>query len=135
MPDFWGASRRHLGDANFLYNSGRLDNADHLFGLAAECAVKYALLCSGVKADPPRGIEQRFANHIDKLRNEASQYLQSRKALNLAALLLDPGYFANWKVHDRYEADNFVDRNRCTLHACHARATVNLVATSFGASP
>jgi hypothetical protein len=75
----------------------------------------------GVKADPPKGIEQRLANHIDKLRNEASQYLESRKAVNLAALLRDPGYFASWKVHHRYEADRFVDRKRCTIHAGHAR--------------
>lgn len=38
--DFADAHRRHWGDAELLFRSRRLGNADHLYGLSAECGLK-----------------------------------------------------------------------------------------------
>ncbi len=41
--DFTDASRRHLADAEVLFDAGRWDGAVHLAGFSAECALKSAL--------------------------------------------------------------------------------------------
>lgn len=43
QDDYASAAHRHMTDAQLLYNIGRLDNAVHLAGFAAECAVKSSL--------------------------------------------------------------------------------------------
>ena len=44
MLDYADATRRHWDDGLFLLEDRRLANADHLFGLAAECALKAVML-------------------------------------------------------------------------------------------
>lgn len=135
MPDFWSAARRHLRDGETLRHERRLDNADHLFGLAAECAVKYALINQGVAAPPPRGIDNRYTTHIDKLRQDAQVYLSGRGVASLAALLDDSNYFSTWRIEHRYKADGFVDERRCERHAEQARQTLELVQRLLGTGP
>ena len=44
MPeDYASAAIRHFKDATALQSSGRLDNAGHLVGFAAECAIKHGI--------------------------------------------------------------------------------------------
>lgn len=46
MPvDFRDAAERHWEDAEHLMNNDRLANADHLYGLSAECSLK-AVMCA-----------------------------------------------------------------------------------------
>jgi hypothetical protein len=39
--DFLDAHYRHWQDAELLFGRGRLANADHLYGLAAECGLTH----------------------------------------------------------------------------------------------
>ena len=41
--NFSNAAKRHWKDGQLLHEQKRLDNADQLYGFAAECALKYAL--------------------------------------------------------------------------------------------
>ena len=42
--DFLDAHKRHWADAELLYNEDRWANADHLYGMAAECGLKRLIL-------------------------------------------------------------------------------------------
>ncbi|MGC9442350.1 hypothetical protein [Streptomyces sp. WG5] len=41
---FAKAAKRHFEDADYVHRDSRLPTADHLYGFAAECAVKSLLL-------------------------------------------------------------------------------------------
>lgn len=44
MPnDYESAARRHMEDATTLEAAGKFDNAGHLIGFAAECAIKWRI--------------------------------------------------------------------------------------------
>lgn len=48
--DFHNAFSRHATDADLLLNKERWANADHHYGLAAECALKALLLQQGISS-------------------------------------------------------------------------------------
>ena len=64
--DFPGAATRHFRDGALLEENRRISNADQLFGFAAECAIKSALMGlpgyaeSGALAGP-------YHKHVDQL--------------------------------------------------------------------
>ncbi len=43
QEDYEGAAIRHYQDAKRLHQANRLDNAGHLVGFAAECAIKHKI--------------------------------------------------------------------------------------------
>lgn len=51
--DFRAAAVRHYEDARALKYAGRLDNAGHLIGFAAECAIKHGIEALGNGATSP----------------------------------------------------------------------------------
>lgn len=57
------AARRHLADAETLFNHGRMPNAGQLYGFVAECGLKAMLLACGVARDTDGGIPE---NHPAK---------------------------------------------------------------------
>ena len=64
--DFADARARHWGDAEVLFARGRWANADHLYGLSAECGLKSVMERLGMPmADdlPPR----RYRKHVNDL--------------------------------------------------------------------
>lgn len=42
--DFFNAHQRHWKDAELLYKEKRWANADHLYGLSAECGLKAVMV-------------------------------------------------------------------------------------------
>ena len=53
MPvNFRDAAERHWADAGYLLEDDRIANADHLFGLSAECALKALMLSLGMILGP-----------------------------------------------------------------------------------
>jgi hypothetical protein len=108
MPraDFSAAAKRHVADAEFLHAHSRSINADHIAGLAAECALK-ALIVGHLGGH----INQRdfvvhpatgqIKMHIDRLWPEMSIIVQGRSA-NALTPLLGSNPFHNWTVNERY---------------------------------
>ncbi|MBF0309418.1 MAG: hypothetical protein HQL56_07825 [Magnetococcales bacterium] len=96
MPEnFRDAAQRHLGDATQLFIGNRLPNADHLFGISAECALK--AIMQGLHMSQP-GLPPKV--HMFKLwsaHNKLVNHYQPQ--LNAPANM-----FNNWSVEDRYLA-------------------------------
>ena len=66
--DFLDAHRRHLRDADALFDASRLANADHLYGMAAECGLKRLMIAFGMETDntgAPKS--QRDWIHVEKV--------------------------------------------------------------------
>ena len=62
MPvDFRDAAERHYEDAGYLLADDRLSDADHLFGLSGECALKAVMLYVGYGA-PTRWRARRWSS-------------------------------------------------------------------------
>lgn len=99
--DFRDAAQRHLHDAKLLLDQERLANASHLFGLAAECALKAVAghFTPTVRFSGRTGhIPQLFA----ELAN-ASPAMADNPVLVGKIAALEP-QFAHWKISERYAA-------------------------------
>jgi len=55
MEDYKSAAIRHYADAKTLREAGQLDNAGHLIGFAAECAIKLKITVKFTGEDSPHG--------------------------------------------------------------------------------
>nr|VFJ70760.1 MAG: hypothetical protein BECKFW1821B_GA0114236_11973 [Candidatus Kentron sp. FW] len=65
--DFFDAHHRHWRDAEWLFESGWLANADHLYGIAAECGLKCLMVVFGMpqkNGDPSDRCDRKHANEI-----------------------------------------------------------------------
>jgi hypothetical protein len=115
------AAQRHFKDGAFLHDDGRLPNADHHYGFAAECALKSLLLrlapevSMGPKKpgkpaakkpwlpdpnDPNRTID---LGHVQDMVGVLPLLLRGRAgAALLAGLGRHPDEFLSWDESERY---------------------------------
>ncbi|MHB9072065.1 MAG: SAM-dependent methyltransferase [Desulfobaccales bacterium] len=103
-PDFRDASERHWDDSGHLFTNTRLANADHLLGLASECALKAVMLGLGMTLRPDGApADWKYRQHIKLLWDEFKTFAQNRSAAHYAAMLGgNPNPFDNWDVNQRY---------------------------------
>lgn len=113
--DYAQAARRLLADADSLYGKERYMSAGHLFGLAAECAIKARLARQGREARV----------HLPELISKARMSLQGRVAPGLCQLMCAPGYMAGWKIDNRYWADQSISAEQCSVWRDQARRTLH----------
>lgn len=110
------AALRHWEDSILLDRENRIANADHLFGFAAECAIKVALSQLPGFLNTGR-LAPRYLVHMDELWDRIPlQGLQSRFRGLMMILKLD-NPFRDWSVNQRYEDGSMVspiakDRHR-----------------------
>ena len=95
--DYKSAAIRHLDDAVALQTAGRFDNAGHLIGFAAECAVKLRIKGLRPVATSPHG-------HFPELLIAARKQLGPRSGYDRMYDLLKGGVFNNWDVNRRYDS-------------------------------
>lgn len=140
---FASAASRHFKDASYLHDDDRLPTADHLYGFAAECAVKSLLLRytevtmgspkpqASHPDDPSRVIE---FGHVNELIPEVRLFARGRRGARMcAALGKDLQAFRQWRVRYRYEDGSYaqadvVTRRRDAAHRIlilHERAVLN----------
>lgn len=102
--DFCDAAQRHWEDAGYLLADARLANADHLFGLSAECALKAIMLALGMTLHPDGApADRQHRVHINQLWNEFVSFANARSGAHYASLLFGiPNPFINWNVNQRY---------------------------------
>ena len=114
MTDFLDAASRHFQDGDHLLSIERLENADQLFGFAAECALKTAVLArteaSGDKL--PSG----YYLHIDELWSKMPSQALRKRYPTLYLLLKQPNPFGNWSVDQRYAASGTTSREVVEAH-------------------
>lgn len=118
--DFAGAAIRHFRDGVLLEEKRRISNADQLFGFAAECAIKSALV--GLPGCAESGVlasEHRV--HIDKLWDlvQVQSGIQKRYPGLMAVLKGLQQPFADWSTNQRYGPGGMVTE---VALKCHHRA-------------
>lgn len=127
--NFVAAMKRHLDDADLLFGQEpkRLANADHLYGLAAECGLK-ALM---EKADAPLDLnnnqthQKKYKKHINSTWAHYEDFRNGRLA---TYALGSSNPFNNWLIDQRYAAEPHFDDARVERHRLGARAVYDLVA-------
>ena len=102
--DFYDAYKRHIRDGALLAENKSWANADHLYGLAAECALKALLIKSGISSTESGDINQkRFRKHIDQLWKEYYSFM-----LYKIYDIPEDNPFQNWKIDQRYAHSEYI---------------------------
>ena len=120
--DFTDAHRRHWEDAELLFDAGRWANADHLYGVSAECGLKAIMLKLGMKVDDrgaPRRREHR--QHMPELWSAFEDFAQNCDGGAYLASLPDDEPFDDWSIHNRYANRNHFKRADIEPHQSAAR--------------
>lgn len=116
QADFHDAHDRHWQDAEKLYADSRWANADHLYGLAAECGLKRLMLGFGMllRADGvPKGRDDR--KHADQLWVRYDAYRESHHT-GTAYPVPAVNPFGDWSIEQRYANQNGFDVTRVNAH-------------------
>lgn len=95
MEKYDSAAIRHFEDAQLLRASGKLDNAGHLIGFAAECAIKHKISSLTLDQENPHG-------HFPDFLIVARKHLGSRANYNGMFNILKADVFSGWIVKRRY---------------------------------
>ncbi|MEO5378190.1 MAG: hypothetical protein H7832_10480 [Magnetococcus sp. DMHC-6] len=118
--DFCDAAKRHMEDADFLFDNSRLANADHLYGFAAECALKAVINESGTT---PEWI------HINKLWDQFITFANGRKESHYATTLGEENSFKDWKIEQRYHIRSSIHPEIVIKHQQAAKKTMQILDT------
>jgi len=106
MPvDFRDAAERHWEDAEYLSADTRTANADHLYGLSAECVLKAVMFALGMTLRTD-GVpaDRQHRVHINDLWNEFVSFTNSRNGAQYASQISNiANPFTNWSVNQRYD--------------------------------
>jgi len=124
MPEcFDEAAIRHFRDGGFLSERGSLDNADQLYGFAAECAIKSALITlPGCLAEG--NLAEKFREHVEQLWDRAGLQSLQRRYPNLLKFLRGPRPFGDWSTIHRYGPDGAITSE---VHDRHREAAKRLL--------
>ena len=109
MPeDYAVAATRHFRDGALLEESRRVANADQLFGFAAECAIKSALVeLPGFRAGGT--LAPAYHKHVNQLWDFVPLQGIQRRYRGLVVVLKGlQKPFADWSTDQRYGPDGVV---------------------------
>lgn len=125
VADIADAHLRHWEDAESLFARGRWANADHLYGLSAECGLKAVMRERGMPVDDQGApMERKHREHIDKL---WPVYLDFVKRRDGQRHLLGGEPFDDWSVHDSYANRSHFTRPNVAPHRAAARRICDIV--------
>lgn len=107
VEDYGDSAARLFVDAELLYKQKRWETAGHLYGVAAECAVKAALKRGGVTIDKKSGLK----THFPALAGAVSLNAQGRHTMTV---INRPGFLDSWRVDTRYaKNDGTIEQTLC----------------------
>ena len=121
--DFRDAASRHYEDAELLLLpvNGRIANADHLFGIAAECSLKAVMEGLGMMLDDGKPKASGHRVHADKLWAAFQSFAKGRVQARYVVPLAIGNPFANWEIDQRYSSRASFAKPHVDAH--HAAAT------------
>lgn len=93
--DYESAAARHFQDADLLKTAGKLDNAGHLIGFAAECAIKHKMTSLHTISGSPHG-------HFPDILIIARKHLGQRAGYTSMFDVIKAEIFVGWNVNRRY---------------------------------
>ena len=128
--DFLDAHKRHLEDAESLYDHSRLANADHLFGISAECGLKYIMKNFGMTTDPVTGDpEDQYRVHLPDIWNRYKSFMAG---MGVASYTLpSKNHFYDWSVFQRYVPQAYFNKSIIMPHKECAQYIHRLVKNSL----
>ncbi len=127
--DFLDAHQRHWQDAERLFLAQRWANADHLYGLAAECGLKRLMLAFGMPFDAGRDRPQKDSDlkHADGVWARYDAYRAAcQQGTNYGLPSNNP--FQNWNISQRYAHQHEFDQGRVNDHRKGAEQVQKFVA-------
>lgn len=129
QADFLDAHERHWDDAESLLHVGRWANADHLYGMAAECGLKRLMIEFGMKTIPKTGspADKRDSRHANDIWDRFESY-RDGKVEGSGYILPRANPFDNWNVSDRYAHQSNFDQARAQSHKAGAQDVRALIA-------
>lgn len=127
QADFLDAHERHWEDAEQLYRAQRFANADHLYGMAAECGLKRLMVAFGMQVDSNTGSPQSQSDrtHVDGVWVRYESYRARQQATDYCLPASSP--FAAWHVSDRYAHQSNFNQPRTTAHKAGADQVRQLI--------
>lgn len=128
IADFLDSHERHLTDADFLHNNSLWANADHLYGIAAECGLKRIMQVFEMTLNPVTGSPQQRADwvHADGIWARFESY-RSGHHHGAGYALPTPSPFGDWHVSQRYAHRSNFDQARADSHRIGANVVRALV--------
>lgn len=128
LADFLDSHERHWDDAETLFNAQRWANADHLYGMTAECGLKRLMVAFGMHVNPVSGspASQLDRAHADQVSARFESY-RSGHLQGAGYALLSPDPFANWHVSQRYANQTNFNQALVTAHQAGAQAICGLI--------
>jgi len=124
--DFLDAHERHWEDAELLKDANRLANADHLFGISAECGLKCLMIPFGMPMDTDKPKDRNDRVHANEIWIRFEAYRSGHlQGINYSLSLPDP--FMDWDVKQRYARRVDFDISRLANHRTGAEVVLNLI--------
>jgi hypothetical protein len=99
---FEEAAQRHWDDAELLSDHHRWPNADHLYGFAAECALKAVMVGLGMQLGPTGKPPKPYAVHIHQLWDQFLTFASGQGQARYAAMMQQSNPFSAWHESQRY---------------------------------
>jgi hypothetical protein len=125
--DFLDAYLRHWEDAEALFGSERWANADHLYGLAAECGLKRLMIAFGMPVTTDGDPQHRNDRvHADQVWIRYETY-RSGHGSGSGYALPSPNPFNNWHVSQRYAAQTNFTQSHVNAHRTGADLVRKLI--------
>jgi len=126
--DFLDAHERHWEDAERLFQAQRWANADHLYGLAAECGLKRLMRAFDMPFDKARGrpIKKSDQVHADGIWMRFESY-RCGHPQGTGYVLHGSNPFSNWNASQRYAHQSDFDQARAQEHRSGADVVRQLV--------
>lgn len=124
--DFSSAAYRHYRDAQLLERENRVENADQLYGITSECAIKKALieLLAFVKTGM---LDKSYKEHINELWDKVNHQSLQRRHSPLLAVLKATNPFLNWRIDQRYAANGVISLEAMQIHRDTAKRLLGAV--------
>ncbi|QUV86535.1 SAM-dependent methyltransferase [Chloracidobacterium aggregatum] len=128
QADYLDAHERHWEDAEHLFQSGRWANADHLYGLAAECGLKKLMLAFGMSYDTSRDRPDNKKDrvHADGVWARFESY-RCRRPQGARYVLAVPNPFSDWHISQRYAHQSNFGQDRVQKHQAGAASVRRLI--------
>ncbi len=127
--DFLDAHDRHWTDAEKLYSDNRWANADHLYGVSAECGLKQLIIA--LNGSLGTGDKKHIMERAGSV-NAWDRFESYRSGSPIGAKFALPSAnpFSAWHVSQRYENQSGFSKTGVDVHKAGAAIVKRLVNTA-----
>lgn len=125
--DFADAHRRHLEDAELLFGNARWANANHLYGLSAECGLKAVMRALGMPVDAGGKPSPKYMRRLPRVWPEFLDFVAGRSDMPAARTFPGGERFGDWSIEDRYAHRRWFQRDNVETHRRAAQGILDMV--------